>query len=785
MRYVRNALVVALVVLTMSLAVLAQTPRRTDDPRNIAPTVGSGGSVGGATGLFTVVDGQTLRRGEYTFSAAYSNYDRDPGNVDITEVPLSFQIGLNDYIEVFFNTDAYRGIKVNSPTNLSGFYLPNSRINGISPAALVLTPAAFAGGNIANRAVFRPAGQQPFVQFPYVGGAGGGIFGTLGPARAGSGNGADLFPGIGSVVGGILPGLVLRTTGTGAGTVINTSTLAPAYLPDAPFLNRTWGESAFNTFTVGGKFRFTKPKSRIGLGLLPFYRFYADKPDDASGFNQLQRGASPGSKRGDFGLIAFGDARLAKWANVSANIGYTYNSSVKANFGSNNFTLLDRGDELNGGLAVDFPVNKYFQPIGEIRATKYVGGRTPNAFEQDPIDALLGVRVFPTRYFGMSFAYRYNVNQQDSNSFDGSGNTSTGTAGSINGVPAGFVTSDDPHGFLVQVFAGRRNKREVPTKPNTPAVINSVTLSKTEIVLPTCPEGQRIKAGSTACNDNSSVTVATNATDADGDQLLYQYTVSGGRINGSGANVNWDLSGAQPGTYTISVGVDDGCGVCGTPSTKEVRIVNCTDCEVIPPPCPTDLRVTASPSDLVKPGDTVTFTADATLNGASPNYTWTVSAGDIVSGQGTSSITVTAPAGAATSFTATATLNGLDPACTNNTASATVETQSAAPIARLLDEYNKLKPDQEKARLDAVATQLNADPNAKLYVIGYGSEKGGAAEAKRLIDFAVKYLTGTKRPALGIDTSRVVTINGGGSATGPRTQIYLVPAGATEPVPNP
>ncbi len=57
MRYVRNALVVALCVLTMSLGILAQTPRRTDDPRNTAPTVGSGGSVGGATVLFTFVDG--------------------------------------------------------------------------------------------------------------------------------------------------------------------------------------------------------------------------------------------------------------------------------------------------------------------------------------------------------------------------------------------------------------------------------------------------------------------------------------------------------------------------------------------------------------------------------------------------------------------------------------------------------------------------------------------------------------------------------------------------------
>ena len=40
---------------------------------------------GGPTGLFTIYDGSTLRKGEFTFSVAYSNYDRDPGNADITD----------------------------------------------------------------------------------------------------------------------------------------------------------------------------------------------------------------------------------------------------------------------------------------------------------------------------------------------------------------------------------------------------------------------------------------------------------------------------------------------------------------------------------------------------------------------------------------------------------------------------------------------------------------------------------------------------------------------------
>src|SRR3982751_1421799 len=125
---------------TTSTTTTVKHARSANDPRNTAPTAGTGGPTGGPTGLFTVYDGQTLRRGEFTFSAAWSNFDRDPGDVDITEIPVSFQVGLTNRIELFFNTDAYRGIKVNSPGNLSSFYLPNSRINGISPGAIVLAP---------------------------------------------------------------------------------------------------------------------------------------------------------------------------------------------------------------------------------------------------------------------------------------------------------------------------------------------------------------------------------------------------------------------------------------------------------------------------------------------------------------------------------------------------------------------------------------------------------------------------------------------------------------------
>ena len=792
-------------MLALIISMSAQTPRSEEDNRNTAPTVGTGGPPGGPTGLFTVYDGQTLRRGEFTFSAAYSSFARDPGNVNIVEVPVSFQIGLSDHLELFFNTDAYKAIKVNSPRNLSGFYLPNSQfnINGInqSAPAIVLAPQG-SGTSQFSGAIFRPTGNQQFTQYPFNGGfAGtfgliapfnsGSVFGfptgtpaTLGPGRASSGNGADLFPGIGSVYGSILPGVVLQTVsltnvaGAASGSAPSVFTSAPSYLPDAPLLNRQYGESAFNTFTVGAKYRFTGPNNPIGVGLIPFYRFYADKADNFSGFNQLQRGASPGGQRGDFGLVAFADARLRKWLNISGNIGYIYNSSIK----SGSLTLLDRPDEVLAGVAVDFPVNKYFQPILEGRSTQYVGGRTPNAFENSPIEGLAGVRVFPTRYISLSGAYRYHFNQQDTGSFSGDNFTggnvnitgrNTSITNSISGVPGGFLPSSDPNGFILQVTAGRRNSRGAPRQTNQFANVTNLTVSQSKVTIPCGPN--EVPREGTTCSSELTTNVTTTAVDPENDVLTYNYTVTGGRVVGSGANVSWDLSGVNPGTYTITAGVDDGCGVCGQTKTQTITVEKC-DCvqPVTPCSCPT-LSVTG-PSSVTQPGSTMTFTANASGGSQTDvTYNWTVTAGTIVSGQGTPVITVqTTPEMAGGNVTATVTIGGLCATCTENTASE-VAGIAAPPGPVKVDEFGPLQRDDIKARIDNFYIQLGNDPSSQGYIINYGSAKDVAAREKAIRD-AIKFL---KR-----DPSRITFVRGGDRGKGVETQLYTVPTGATPPTPE-
>lgn len=819
MRLAKHALLIALVMLAMVFALSAQTTlRNPDDTRRIAPTVGTGGTTGGPTGLFTVYDGQTLRRGEFTFSIAYSNFDRDPGNVDITEVPVSFQIGLSDQLELFFNTDAYRGIKVNNPQNLSSFYLPNSQIvTGTVPAAIVLAPGT--AGAFAGRPVFRPAG-MPFVQFPFSGGnAGtygftppffsGNVFGfnnngnaTLGPPRAGGA--ADLFPGVGSTFGSILPGVVLSTqnlncaNGTVCGTAPVVFSLAPSYLPDAPFINRRYGTSAFSTYNAGFKWRFTSPENPFGFGVVAYYRWYNDTASDFAGFNQLQRGASPGGNRGDIGVSLFFDSRIAKWANFSANSSYIYNSSVKGEFPNGTFTLLDRPDEYSYGVGLDFPVNKYFQPIAEYRQTFYVGGRTVNVFENDPLDLIGGVRIFPRSWFGFGFAYRYHANSQDDvENARFSGNVATfdfpriianAGAGVINAndtvnqfsvisnsgsLANAFRTSTDPHGFIVQFWAGRRNAPAERDKPNPFANVTAVTLDQTEVVLP-CPAGTISKSG--ACKDDQSVGVRTTAVDPDNDTLTYSYTVSGGRVVGSGANVNWDLSGVKAGTYTITAAVDDGCGFCGTKQTQTITVKECSDC-VQPCSCPS-LSITG-PSSVTPIDGSMTFTANVS-GGTCDNQTfnWTVDKGTIASGQGTSTITVATNKDiAGQTVTATVEIPNCCPGSTQEcqrTASSSGEVAQPEPIkvARPVDEFGNIPDDEIRNKLDAFFAELNADPTSHGVIINEGAAKV-VAKREKLINNHIRFR--------GFDASRIRMVKGTGTVT--NTKFFVVPAGADDPTP--
>lgn len=94
---------------------------------------------------------------------------------------------------------------------------------------------------------------------------------------------------------------------------------------------------------------------------------------------------------------------------------------------------------------------------------------------------------------------------------------------------------------------------------NKPPVINKVILSESEVF----------------ANDKDEkliVPIRVHATDPENDVLAYEYKVSGGKIIGEGATVDWDLTNVKPGIYTITVGVDDGAGVLALRKSKTVLV---------------------------------------------------------------------------------------------------------------------------------------------------------------------------------------------------------------------
>jgi hypothetical protein len=93
--------------------------------------------------------------------------------------------------------------------------------------------------------------------------------------------------------------------------------------------------------------------------------------------------------------------------------------------------------------------------------------------------------------------------------------------------------------------------------------------------------------------------------------------------------------------------------------------------------------------------------------------------------------------------------------------------------AQKLDEYGKITSNNEKARLDNTFISLNNRPDAQLYVVMFGKT---AAVSK-----AAKYRVSRYAVQRGMDLHRFTFVTRSGNRD-PKTQIWLVPAGATPPI---
>lgn len=202
-------------------------------------------------------------------------------------------------------------------------------------------------------------------------------------------------------------------------------------------------------------------------------------------------------------------------------------------------------------------------------------------------------------------------------------------------------------------------------------------------------------------------------------------------------------------------------------------------------PCPFPVRVSAP--GFVNEGDLITFTANVAYEGERQlNYTWTVSPSSarIISGAGTSTITVDSTGlGQQRVVAVLMVADGTDdPRCRQQANAATRVLKQAPPpiVPQRFDEFPSISYDDDKARLDNFAIELQNMPGARGFVIVYAGRTSRSGEADRLAARARDYLIGVR----GIDPNRIVTVNGGYRERN-AYELWLVPAGATPPQPTP
>lgn len=314
--------------------------------------------------------------------------------------------------------------------------------------------------------------------------------------------------------------------------------------------------------------------------------------------------------------------------------------------------------------------------------------------------------------------------------------------------------------FASQAFAQKARKETVAFAP--PAL----SLAADPTVVTVC-DGE----GGTAA---ALVHLNANATCPGGGPIGYGWSTSAGRIDGNGPTVTWDLSGVSPGYYKAFVDIDTGSGkeLCQAFSSTTVLVKKC------PPSRPVCPNTVISCPDNPVAGEPLDFSAAVT--GGTPNvsalYNWTVSAGTIIAGQGTNSIRVDTTGLAGQSVTATLSMGGYHLDCP-----ATCVVQFPVPIeCRKFDEFPDLARNDEKARLDNYAIELQNDPTSTAYVIVYPGQHGRSGDLQKHTSRIVDYLLNSR----GVDARRIVTLVGP-ARPDLLVDLWACPRGGKPPTPTP
>jgi hypothetical protein len=280
----------------------------------------------------------------------------------------------------------------------------------------------------------------------------------------------------------------------------------------------------------------------------------------------------------------------------------------------------------------------------------------------------------------------------------------------------------------------------------------------------------------TACANGGApqVKLTANAVSPGGYPIKYKWSTSDGTIMGEGPVVTWNLAGLAPGYHKASLDIQSvgAEGSCQAFSSISVLV---NPCPVVKPVCPA-IEITCPTTVAID--QPLTFSSRATGGipaNITPVYNWSVSAGTIIEGQGTDTIKVDTKGLAGQTVRATLSMGGYTLECSADCA---VTIPLPKLYSRKFDEFPDIARNDEKARLDNFAIELQNDPTATAYVVVYPGRTSKRGDVQYHSSRIVEYLVHSR----GLDEHRIVTLVGA-----PREQLFvelwITPQGAAPPTP--
>jgi hypothetical protein len=770
MKAARKISTLVMVLLMLAGTILAQ--ERHDGnlaERQKAPTV-----LGG-TGLFNTFSTRTLCKGEFNFALFWNNFDRDPGDLDINQVPFNFTVGLTNRWELWINWVTWQNTTSRQPFLLSGYQYSAARQAG-----------------------------DPFV--------------NLGPAIGGNDQSAAFFPGSGAIFGGILPALgrfgtpigfptsVFSPGGPngrqaiGLGPLVQTD--LPSYYEELPF----FGELDFQGFDGLGRPVFGPRQSSNGSGdiyagtkinlvdankhwfsmaLGGYIKIPISRSDHARA-----RGRTSGEL--EYGpVLMFGQESGGKVFRLYENIGYIHTGDIERG----DVKVLDLRDKLLLNVGTGVAIGSHAEFVAELAHTRFIGGGTPSLIRNNPADLNIGMRFF-FKNGAISFggAYRRFLNNEDDITLPVFESRTIF-------VPPFFIInplfttqnrtfeSGGKSGFVAYFSVGGRRRCPLPPAPTCVLAASPTTVNR----------GERLSLTTTPTTPGYEASVVT---------YDYRWEVKDpqGRpvtASGTGATVDIPTTGIPCGRYTVTTTVTATVPAVDCPSdcVTTGQTTCTTSFEVTEPPCPTvTCDISASPSSVAE-GDRITLTANAT-GADSPTFTWSVTGGGTLSSTTGSSVTLDTtglgltPGGESRTITVSVnvgtTRTRCDEPCPGGSCTTTVtvtapsrppDIQPVTPCGPIFFPYNSARINNEhKACLDEIALRMQQDPRSTLVIDGHrdSSERVGISLTRA--NNARDYLTGEKA----IDASRITVRNFGDTCPhesgdpnlNRRVEFWILPEGA-------